>query len=83
MLSPEGVRYLWAFRRMRDALLVARANHCSDYHAYPLPNTLHEDSLDRLVRLEGGGNERTGAAQCFRLFSTAPGLLRRTDLDQG
>lgn len=49
-LSPEGLRYLWAFRRMRDALQVARANHRSDYHAYSLPNTLREDSLNRLYR---------------------------------
>ena len=49
-LSAEGMRYLWAFRRMRDVLQAARANHCSDYHAYPLPRSLRESSLDRLYR---------------------------------
>ncbi len=43
-------RYVWAFQRLRDALLAARANHRSDYHAYPRPTTLREASLDRLYR---------------------------------
>ncbi len=47
-LAAEGLRYLWAFRSLRDALLVARANHRSDYHEYPLPTSLAEASLDRL-----------------------------------
>lgn len=49
-LASEGLRYLWAFGRMRDALLAARANHRSDYHAHPYPRTLREASLDRLFR---------------------------------
>lgn len=47
-LAPEGMRYLWAFRSLRDAMLVAQANRRSDYHAYPHPTSLHEASLDRL-----------------------------------
>lgn len=46
----SGSRYLWAFSSLRDALLAARANRCSDYHAYPQPATLREASLDRLYR---------------------------------
>ena len=48
--GEKGLRYLWAFRRLHDALLAARANHRSDYHAYPCPATLREASLDRLYR---------------------------------
>lgn len=46
----DGERYVWAFRRLGDALTVLRANHRSDYHAYSRPQTLHEASLDRLYR---------------------------------
>ncbi len=43
-------RYVWAFRRLSDALTAMRANHRSDYHAYPHPQTLREASLDRLYQ---------------------------------
>src|SRR5579859_4247497 len=46
----SGARYIWAFSSLRDALLAARANRRSDYHAYPQPATLREASLDRLYR---------------------------------
>lgn len=49
-LAPEGLRYLWAFRSLRDALQVARANRCSDYHPYPNPASLGEASRDRLYQ---------------------------------
>jgi hypothetical protein len=45
-----GERYVWAFRRLGDALAALRANHRSDYHAYPQPQTIHEASLDRLYQ---------------------------------
>jgi hypothetical protein len=46
----SGVRYIWAFSSLRDALQAARANRRSDYRAYPQPATLREASLDRLYR---------------------------------
>ena len=46
----SGARYIWAFSSLRDALLAARANRRSDYHAYPRPASLREASLDRLYR---------------------------------
>jgi len=49
-LAPEGLRYLWAFRSLRDALQVARMNRYSNYRAYPDPGSLREASLDRLYR---------------------------------
>lgn len=45
-----GDRYVWGFRRLSDALVAARANRRSDYHAYPHPQTLRESSLDRLYQ---------------------------------
>jgi len=48
--SLSGARYVWAFSSLRDALLAARANRRSDFHAYLQPATLHEASLDRLYR---------------------------------
>jgi len=45
-----GERYVWAFRWLGDALAALRANHRSDYHAYPQPQTIHEASLDRLYQ---------------------------------
>lgn len=48
--AVDGVRYVWAFRRLGDALTALRANHRSDYHAYPHPQTLQEASLDRLYK---------------------------------
>ncbi|HZC08393.1 MAG TPA: hypothetical protein VE338_22365 [Ktedonobacterales bacterium] len=48
--SGEGERYVWAFRRLGDALAALRANHRSDYHAYPHPGSIHEASLDRLYQ---------------------------------
>jgi hypothetical protein len=45
-----GERYVWAFRRLGDALVALRANHRSDYHAYPQPQSIHEASLDRLYQ---------------------------------
>ncbi len=48
--AVDGVRYVWAFRRLGDALTALRANHRSDYHAYPQPQTLQEASLDRLYQ---------------------------------
>jgi hypothetical protein len=45
-----GERYVWAFRRLGDALAALRANHRSDYHAYPQPQNIHEASLDRLYQ---------------------------------
>ncbi len=45
-----GERYVWAFRRLGDALAALRANHRSDYHAYPQPQTIREASLDRLYQ---------------------------------
>ena len=45
-----GERYLWAFRRLGDALAALRANHRSDYHAYPQPQSIREASLDRLYQ---------------------------------
>jgi hypothetical protein len=43
-----GERYVWAFRRLGDALTALRANHRSDYHAYAHPQSVREASLDRL-----------------------------------
>ena len=43
-------RYIWAFRRLSDALAVARANRRSDYHPYPQPQSLRDASLDRLYQ---------------------------------
>lgn len=45
-----GERYVWAFRRLGDALAALRANHRSDYHAYPQPQSIYEASLDRLYQ---------------------------------
>lgn len=47
-LGSLGERYVWAFRRLGDALTALRANHRSDYHAYPHPQSVREASLDRL-----------------------------------
>lgn len=49
-LDALGERYVWAFRRLGDALTALRANHRSDYHAYPHPQNVREASLDRLWR---------------------------------
>lgn len=49
-LDALGERYVWAFRRLGDALTALRANHRSDYHAYPHPRSVREASLDRLWR---------------------------------
>lgn len=49
-VQSTGERYVWAFRRLDDALAAFRANRRSDYHPYPQPQTLREASLDRLYR---------------------------------
>ena len=49
-LGALGERYVWAFRRLGDALTALRANHRSDYRAYPRPQSVREASLDRLHR---------------------------------
>ena len=48
--GAAGERYVWGFRRLGDALAAIRANHRSDYHAYPQPQSIHEASLDRLYQ---------------------------------
>lgn len=48
--AGNGERYVWAFRRLGDALVALRANHRSNYRAYPQPQTIHEASLDRLYQ---------------------------------
>lgn len=48
--GDQGERYVWGFRRLGDALAALRANHRSDYHAYPHPQSIYEASLDRLYQ---------------------------------
>ena len=48
--GPGGERYVWAFRRLGDALEAVRATRRSDYHRYPQPRSLREASLDRLYQ---------------------------------
>ena len=48
--DTDEIHYVWAFRLLGDALTALRANHRSDYHAYPQPQTLREASLDRLYQ---------------------------------
>lgn len=50
LAGVSGERYVWAFRRLSDALAALRATRRSDYHPYPQPRNLREDSLDRLFR---------------------------------
>lgn len=60
--APPAERYVWAFGRMADALIVFHANHRSDYHLYPEPQSIREASLHRLVeRFPLGEYTRTSA----------------------
>lgn len=49
-MDAGGECYVWAFRRLGDALMALRAIRRSDYHPYPHPTNLREDSLNRLFQ---------------------------------